>query len=186
MTQNPISNFELRTSNFKLPTLDTSNFALCFQCSKCSAGCPIAEAMDYLPHQLIKMVQVGLTQDVLRSSTIWLCAGCLTCAVRCPMEIDLPQVMHGLCAHALADHVPAAEKRVAAFYNTFLDDVRQRGRVHELRQLLAYKIKSNDLLSDIGLGVKMLRAGRLALKPESVESVNQVKALFDKFEVGSA
>ena len=139
--------------------------------------------MDYLPHQLIKMVQLGLMKDVLSSSTIWLCAGCMTCAVRCPMEIDLPPMMHGLCERAIAQGIPAAEKRVAAFCDAFLSDVRQRGRVHELRQLLAYKIKSNDLLSDVGLGIKMLRAGRLAIKSDGVENVKQVQALFDKFEV---
>ncbi len=158
-----------------------SSLGLCFQCAKCSAGCPVADAMDYLPHQLIKMVQVGLTQEVLRSSAIWLCAGCMTCAVRCPMEIDLPQAMHALCEQAIAQNVPIAQKRVAAFYDAFLDDVRQRGRVHELRQLLAYKLKSKDLVSDIGLGVKMLSAGRLAIKPDSADSVKQVQELFERF-----
>ncbi|MDE3088848.1 MAG: heterodisulfide reductase, partial [Chloroflexota bacterium] len=128
------------------------------------------------------MTQVGLLLDALKSSTIWLCAGCMTCAVRCPMEIDLPQVMHGLCEQSIAQGVPAAEKRVAAFYDTFLADVRQRGRVHELRQLLAYKCKSKDLVSDIGLGTRMLTKGRLALRPDSADSVDQVQALFGKFK----
>ncbi len=173
-----MSQVDLQTSNLQSPI---SNLQMCFQCAKCSAGCPVADAMDYLPHQLIKMVQVGLSQDVLRSSTIWLCAGCMTCAVRCPMEIDLPQSMHALCEQAIAERVPAAEKRIAAFYDAFLGDVRQRGRVHELRQLLAYKLKSQDLVSDIGLGVRMLSAGRLAIKPDSVDSVKQVQQLFEKF-----
>lgn len=159
----------------------TSNFQLCFQCAKCSAGCPVASAMDYLPHHIIKLLQLGMTHDVLNSSTIWLCAGCMTCAVRCPMEIDLPQIMHQLSEQAISEGEPAAEKRVAAFCDAFLADVRQRGRVHELRQLLTYKIRSKDLVSDIGLGVKMLSAGRLALKADRVKGMDQVQALFEKF-----
>ncbi len=157
------------------------NVQLCFQCAKCSAGGPIGSAMDYLPHQLIKLLQLGMTQDVLNSSTIWLCAGCMTCAVRCPMEIDLPQIMHQHCEQAIAERRTAAEKRVAAFCEAFLADVHRSGRVHELRQLLTYKIKSKDLMSDIGLGVKMVSAGRLALKADPVNGVDQVQAMFDKF-----
>lgn len=163
--------------------LSTSAFALCYQCAKCSAGCPIAEAMDYLPHQILKFVQLNLMEEVLGSSTIWLCAGCQTCAVRCPMEIDLAQVMESLREQSLALGVPAAERRITVFCDAFLADVQLRGRVHELRQLLAYKLKTRDLLSDIGLGARMLTKGRLTMKPNRVDSVDQVQLLFDKFKL---
>lgn len=166
-----------------IDSLGTSNFALCYQCAKCSTGCPIVEAMDYLPHQILKMVQLGLMEDVLGSSVIWLCAGCQTCAVRCPMEIDLPQVMDSLREQAIVQGVPAAERRIALFCNGFLADIQQRGRVHELRQLLAYKLKARDLVSDIGLGVRMLTRRRLALKSDRVDRADQVQAIFDKFKV---
>lgn len=162
-------------------SLATAHLQLCYQCNKCSAGCPLADAMDYLPHQLLKMVQVGEMREVLRSSTIWLCVGCMTCAVRCPMQLDLPEIMQRLCEQAVAEGVPAAEPRVAAFCDAFLGDVRKRGRVHELRQLLTYKLKSKDLLSDVALGIRMLSAGRLALRSDSAGKVDQVQALFEKF-----
>jgi heterodisulfide reductase subunit C len=162
--------------------LSTYNFALCYQCAKCSAGCPIAEAMDYLPHQILKMVQLDLMQEVLRSSTIWLCAGCQTCAVRCPMQIDLVQVMGGLKERAIAESVPAAERRIAAFNETFLADVQKKGRLDELRQLLAYKLKTRDLLSDIGVGARMFIKGRLTLKHVRVEDMEQVERLFDRYK----
>ncbi len=65
----------------------------CYQCGKCSAGCPIAYEMDYLPNQIIRMVQLGMEEQVLSSRTIWLCAGCETCTTRCPREVDLAKVM---------------------------------------------------------------------------------------------
>jgi heterodisulfide reductase subunit C len=101
------------------------------------------------------------------------------------MEIDLPQVMHRLTEQAIAQGVPAAERHVAVFHDTFLADVQQRGRVHELHQLLAYKLKARDLVSDIGLGAKLLAKGRLALRREPVDGVKQVQALFEKFKVES-
>jgi len=67
----------------------------CNQCGKCSAGCPAALAMDLLPSQVIRLVQLGL-EEALASEAIWLCASCLTCLSRCPKGVDLPRVMEAL------------------------------------------------------------------------------------------
>ena len=32
----------------------------CYHCRKCTAGCPIAFAMEYNPNQIIKMIQMGM------------------------------------------------------------------------------------------------------------------------------
>ena len=69
---------------------------LCYQCGMCSAGCPIVFAMDLLPNQIIRLVQLGLEEDIAKSKTIWLCASCLTCSVRCPRGLDLCKVMEAL------------------------------------------------------------------------------------------
>ena len=29
----------------------------CYQCGKCSAGCPVVSWMDYTPNQIVRMVQ---------------------------------------------------------------------------------------------------------------------------------
>lgn len=67
----------------------------CNQCGKCSAGCPVASAVDLLPSQVIRMAQLGMT-EVLQSQTIWTCASCLTCVTRCPKGVDLPRLMEAL------------------------------------------------------------------------------------------
>jgi heterodisulfide reductase subunit C2 len=67
----------------------------CNQCGKCSAGCPVAYEMDFLPSQVIRMAQLGM-EDVIESSSIWICATCMTCIARCPKGIDLPRVMEAL------------------------------------------------------------------------------------------
>ena len=68
----------------------------CNQCGKCSAGCPMAFAMDLLPNQIIRLVQLGLEEDIASSKTIWFCASCFTCSVRCPRGVDLASVMEAL------------------------------------------------------------------------------------------
>ncbi len=67
----------------------------CNQCGKCSAGCPVASAVDLLPSQVIRMAQLGMV-EVLASQTVWACASCLTCVTRCPKGVDLPRLMEAL------------------------------------------------------------------------------------------
>jgi heterodisulfide reductase subunit C len=76
----------------------------CNQCGKCSAGCPIVAVMDILPSQIIRMAQLGM-EEVLDSSTIWICASCLTCVARCPKGVDLPRLMEALRQIALRQGV---------------------------------------------------------------------------------
>ncbi|MDH5187239.1 MAG: heterodisulfide reductase subunit C, partial [candidate division WOR-3 bacterium] len=40
----------------------------CFQCGACTAGCPVAFAMDPVPSQAIRMLQLGLVDELLDSS----------------------------------------------------------------------------------------------------------------------
>jgi heterodisulfide reductase subunit C len=67
----------------------------CYQCGKCTAGCPMTDDMDILPNQVIRYLQLGM-EDVLDSKTIWICASCFTCGVRCPHGIDISKVMEAL------------------------------------------------------------------------------------------
>lgn len=68
----------------------------CYQCGKCSAGCPLVDAMDTLPNQIIRLLQLGLEEEVLNSKTIWICASCFTCEARCPKGVDLSKIMEAL------------------------------------------------------------------------------------------
>ncbi len=85
-------------SNFikKVAELSGQNLYLCYQCGKCSAGCPMGFAMDILPNQVIRLVQLGLEEDLADSKTVWLCASCLTCTARCPRGVDLSRVMEAV------------------------------------------------------------------------------------------
>ncbi len=80
----------------KIEDISGQNVLACYQCGKCSAGCPMISLMDLLPNQIIRLVQLGQLSDVLNSKTIWLCASCFTCTARCPKGVDLAKVMEAL------------------------------------------------------------------------------------------
>ena len=87
----------------KVEEISSQNLISCYQCGKCSAGCPMSFAMDLLPNQVIRLMQLGLKEDIANSKTIWLCASCITCSVRCPRGVDLARVMEALRVLALRD-----------------------------------------------------------------------------------
>lgn len=81
--------------------LSGQNLMACYQCGNCSAGCPAAFGMDLLPNQLVRLIQLGQTEEVLDSKAIQLCASCLTCTVRCPRGVDFSRIVEALRLIAL-------------------------------------------------------------------------------------
>ncbi len=79
----------------KVFEISGQNVYACYQCGKCSAGCPVVNEMDLLPNQVIHLVQIG-DERVLNCKAIWICAACFTCSVRCPRDVDLAKVMEAL------------------------------------------------------------------------------------------
>jgi heterodisulfide reductase subunit C len=76
----------------RVSELSGENIYSCYQCGRCSAGCPFAGEMDILPNQIIRMVQMGLEDDLLEARAIYVCASCFTCHSRCPKGIDMAKV----------------------------------------------------------------------------------------------
>ena len=68
----------------------------CYQCLKCSSGCPLTEYMDYYPHQIMLYAKLKLFDKILESKTLWICASCLACTARCPRDLDPAKIMEGL------------------------------------------------------------------------------------------
>jgi len=141
--------------------------------------------MDFLPHQIVHMIELGLKDEVLNSKTIWLCSDCKTCFTRCPNDVDIPAFMEVLKRRAQAEGVEAAEKNVPIFNKAFLDSIRKNGRIRELGMMRQYKMQSGDLFSDIKLGLNMVLKGKLKLFGGGrVKGIKEIRGFFDQVEKG--
>jgi heterodisulfide reductase subunit C len=177
--------------NFQLPSTESENaflhqveqrcghnLSLCYQCGKCTAGCPISFEMDYPPHQIIREIQFGQRDTVLSSRTIWLCAACETCSTRCPQEVDPAGVMDALRRIAYAEGIRSPESDVPLFHTIFLGSIRQFGRVYEVGMLGLYNLLSGHLTKDLPLAPRMLLKGKLGLLPPWNKDIQGTKEMF--------
>jgi len=164
----------------KVKEASGTNINRCYQCLTCSLGCPVVFAMDYLPNQIVKMVQLGLKQRTLTSSTIWVCADCEACATRCPNEVEILRLMDTLREMALREGV--GEKAVTAFHHIFLRNIKRWGKQYELSLILRLKLKTRDFFGDLGLGIKMLQKGKLKLLPPRFAGSEEVRVIFRRIE----
>ena len=156
----------------------------CYQCQKCSAGCPVVEAMDLLPNQILRHIQYGHREKVLGAKTLWICASCYACSVRCPNDIDIAKIMDTLRHLAIRSGIKPGEKDIPVFHSVFLDEIKSRGRIHELSLILRFKLKTRDFLKDAGLGWKMFRVGKIKLLPSTLRGGKEIKEIFNVSEKG--
>jgi len=155
------------------------NLSLCWHCNCCAGGCPFAEAMDYHPNGVIRLVQLGFKKQVLESSAIWICVGCNTCSVECPQAIDMPAIMDTLRQVAMEERVDIAEPDILNFHKEVLNSINRYGRTHKLEIMLRYKIKTRNLLSDMDVGLKMLAKRKLDLTPSKVKGIENIRQFFN-------
>ncbi len=80
----------------KVERLSQQDLLACYQCGKCSAGCPMAKHMDILPNQVIRFAQLGMKDELLNSEAIWICVSCMTCNTRCPKGVRIAEVFEAL------------------------------------------------------------------------------------------
>ena len=104
-----------------------ANPSLCFACGTCTAGCPVREIEDkYNPRKIIRMVLLGMREEVLKSEFIWLCSTCYTCYDRCPQGVHLTSIMNAL------KNIAAREGYVHPAFKAQAELVAANGRLYEV------------------------------------------------------
>jgi heterodisulfide reductase subunit C len=165
-----------------------TNVADCYQCGKCTAGCPVADRMSRMPNQIVGLVQRGDIEAALASGAVWECVSCQTCTTRCPKSVDCAGVMDML--RALSAERPSPEQarnQTILFQHAFLKNIRRHGRLNELELVGAFKmavfaanLAIPFLFKDAMLAPKMAQRGKLKLTGANVQDRDVVGRIFDR------
>lgn len=152
--------------------------AHCLQCGTCGGSCPSGPDMDHSPRGIFALINAGMEDEVLSSNTPWYCVSCYMCTTRCPQQIPITDIMYTLKEMAIQagryDYPHAAK-----FSETFIGFVEQRGRSFEAGLATRYHLFHHpENVVRLGMtGMGMLRRHRLALRPMSIENMEQLQAI---------
>lgn len=119
----------------RVEELSGQSLAACYQCGKCSAGCPVVEEMDIVPSEVIRLLQLGQMEQVLESKTIWICASCLQCASRCPKGVEFSSICDALRAIVLRRRLSTPRVDADEISGPMIAEAPQMGVVGALRKL---------------------------------------------------
>ncbi|MFC1737541.1 4Fe-4S dicluster domain-containing protein [Planctomycetota bacterium] len=164
----------------KVQQLSGVDLSVCFQCKKCTSGCPVAKLSNSPPSEIIRRLHLDVGDEILESDIIWMCVSCETCSARCPMGIDIAAVMDALRALALEKKAPKQKGNVPLFNRAFLKTVQLFGRSYDIAMIAAYKIGTLKFLADTEKFPKMLKKRKIALLPPMGADRKTVRRIFKK------
>ena len=144
-----------------------ANVCKCYQCKKCSSGCPVAEYADLHPAQIMRAIQLGQVDIPLDHRFIWLCTSCQTCTTRCPQGIDVAAVMDELRIIARREGRIPAGAALADVLRLNAESIKRWGRLYEVELMTrAMLSRPKDMAGYIPIGRKMMAKRKIRLLPE--------------------
>lgn len=166
----------------KVEALSGTSVRRCFQCGKCSAGCPMATFMEHPPNRVVRLLQLGQWQRILAGRSIWYCASCETCTSRCPNKVDLTSIMDALRKLSWDAEGASKESYVQLANKLFLQNIRTYGRQYEMRLAAVFNVKSGQFLKDLMLGPKLLAKGKLKMFQRKNKNLSEIEKIFIRIE----
>jgi len=141
---------------------------MCMQCGVCSGSCPMQDNWEHPPQELFMMIRANKREEVLGSSSMWMCTSCYNCIARCPRGLPITHIMHGLATYSRRLGLVPKGQQTAMFAPLMWDNLLKKGRTNELKLGLSLYfmngigagIKKALSMKDVGLG--MMKTGRLS------------------------
>ena len=154
----------------------------CYQCGKCTGGCPVCGEHQGGPREVIRMIQLGHREEVYRMAAAWRCVGCLTCGNRCPIGIEVPKIMDKVRQLAKRDGAKLDEgsMKMDCFVAAFLDGVRDYGRLYEPTMMVEYNLNSGYMITNFHKGIAFLAHNKLTAWPTRVKKIDRLRRMFKR------
>ncbi len=156
--------------------------AECYQCGNCTAGCPTSYEMEFMPNQVIRFLQLGHGDEILKTNTPWFCASCETCYTRCPKGVSVAAIMDALRQIARMRGVKPPNRNLTTFTNRFLGTIRMHGRLFEAQLAASYNLTSGHFFNNMSKLPGLLFKGKLKLLPHrsSKKGRQAIKDIYER------
>lgn len=106
---------------------------MCMQCGVCSGSCPMQNHWEHPPQELFMMIRANKREEVLSSTSMWMCTSCYNCIARCPRGLPITHIMHGLASYGKRLGLAPKEQPTVKFGDIFWKSIVANGRVNELK-----------------------------------------------------
>jgi heterodisulfide reductase subunit C len=144
-----------------------ANVCKCYQCKRCSNGCPVASYADMHPAQIMRAIQLGQVDLALDSRFIWLCTGCQTCTTRCPQGIDVAAVMDELRIIARRENRIPQKAALADVLRLNAESIQRWGRLYEVELVSRALLRNPKIMrAYLPIGRQMMARRKIHLLPE--------------------
>ncbi len=130
----------------------------CMQCGVCAGSCPLGPHWEHPPQELFMMIRANKRDEVLRSSSMWMCTSCYNCIARCPRELPITHIMHGLAHYARKLGLAPENQQTQKFAQRFWNNLSKKGRVNELKLSLSLYFM-NGFMEGVKASLKMQKVG---------------------------
>ena len=141
---------------------------MCMQCGVCSGSCPLGPHWEHPPQELFMMIRAGKREEVLSSSSMWMCTSCYNCIARCPRGLPITHIMHGLASYAKRLGLAPQNQPTSKFGDIFWDSIAKNGRVNELKIGISLYFMNGfsqgikNALASRELGMAMMKTKRMS------------------------
>ena len=155
------------------------NVYLCYQCRKCASGCPMRIFMDENPTELMRYVQLGMVDELMKGNTVWYCLSCQTCTARCPQDIDIAHVADTIKIIVQERKIKADTRNVKLLNWIWMTILHFTGRMYEVGLTGGFNVLTKHPFKDMMLGMKMIKKGKLKLVP-SFKGIFAMRRMFSR------
>lgn len=151
----------------------------CYQCGKCTAGCPLAYDMDIAPTGIMRLIQLGLRDEAVKANTSWVCVSCQTCTTRCPQDVDIAGVMDIVRRFSKKCGYGKVDRKISIFCSLFLGTVKRFGRLYELGMMVFFNFGSLQPFMNMTIFPEMLWKRKLKIMPPD-GAARRAKEIFER------
>lgn len=148
----------LKTRSKILAKLRGRDLVNCFQCIKCTSGCTALKLLELEPHEIEKLVNLGLVDELVSSDIIWTCVTCLKCVQRCPQKASPYHVII-----ALRNLAVEREAKIPEEFMKKVSQILETGLAESMQKVTTRKMETCDRES--------LKLPKLAGPKESFQAV---------------